>query len=267
MTGAQRIARQPDPGKLTGRTAAAPTVPCAAICADSRIENVCAGSYTAPMRPPLVLTFALALTALVSGCRSESRKPGARDGKEAPAVLSPDRATERAPDRYRVKLATSKGDVTLDVQRSWAPHGADRFYNLVKLGFYDGARFFRVAPGFVVQWGLHADGNEVMSRWRTANIPDDPVKESNKAGTVSFAMAGRGTRSTQVFINYGDNSRLDAMGFSPFGKVVQGMDIVHSIHSGHGERPNQGLIQREGNAYLEREFPGLDFIRKAEIVQ
>lgn len=211
-------------------------------------------------RLPLFVAVCLALF----GCKSESQSS---DKAAAPAAPSPEQAAEKAPDQYKAKLSTSKGDIVIEVHRDWAPHGADRFYNLVKSGFYDEARFFRVVPGFVVQWGIHAEGERVMSRWRSANIADDPVKESNTPGTLSFAMAGPGSRTTQVFINYGDNSKLDSMGFAPFGKVVEGMDVAQAIHSGYGQRPNQGAIQREGNAYLKREFPELDYIKKAEILR
>lgn len=214
------------------------------------------------MRYSLILSFASLIALGAFSCRSESRS--GPSGKAA--IPGPEAAKERAPDRYKAKFATSKGDFVIEVQREWAPHGADRFYNLVKIGFYDNTRFFRVMPGFVVQWGIHADGNAVMSRWRDANIPDDPVKESNKPGTISFATSGPNSRSTQVFINYGDNAKLDAMGFSAFGKVVQGMDVVTAIHSGYGQTPDQSQIQTQGNAYLEREFPKLDYVKKAEIV-
>ncbi len=152
------------------------------------------------------------------------------------------------------------------VSRDWSPNGAARFYNLVKLGFYDGSRFFRVVPGFVAQWGIHADGEPVMGRWRNAKFPDDPVKESNARGRLSFAMAGPASRTTQVFVNLGDNARLDAMGFAPFAEVVEGLDVVLALSSAHGQKPDQAKIQREGNAYLDREFPGLDSITRAEIV-
>ncbi len=152
------------------------------------------------------------------------------------------------------------------MHRDWAPHGADRFYNLVKLGFYDDTRFFRVVPGFVVQWGIHGDGEPVMSQWRSATIADDPVKQSNTVGTVTFAMAGPGTRTVQVFVSLKDNSNLDEKGFASFGKVVEGMDVVKSLYSGYGGTPDQTSIQRQGNAYLAKEYPKLDFVKKAELV-
>ena len=175
-----------------------------------------------------------------------------------------------APDSYKVHFDTSKGAFILEVNRSWAPLGADRFYTLVKSGFYDGARFFRVLPGFVVQFGIAADP-AVSARWRNANLPDDPVSQSNRPGTITFATGGPNTRTTQVFINLADNARLDSSGFSPFGSVTQGMDVVAQLYSGYGEGapngsgPAQPQAEAEGNAYLEREFPKLDYIKKATI--
>ena len=177
-------------------------------------------------------------------------------------------ASEQAPDTFRAVLETSQGDVTIEVDRDWAPLGADRFYTLVKNGFYDGARFFRVLPGFVVQFGIAGDP-ALSERWRQARIADDPVKQSNVRGSVSFATAGPGTRTTQVFINLADNSNLDRMGFAPIGRVVEGMEAVERLYSGygegapHGHGPDQGRIQSEGAAYLEKQFAKLDFIRQA----
>ncbi|MHC4451492.1 MAG: peptidylprolyl isomerase [Planctomycetota bacterium] len=178
------------------------------------------------------------------------------------ALLKPQAALLRAPDKFRVVLQTSKGKVVIEVQRDWAPRGADRFYNLVKLGFFDGARFFRVLPGFVAQFGLNGNA-KVNAAWRSATIEDDPVKESNTMGMVCFATAGPNTRTTQLFISLGNNKRLDATGFAPFGKVVYGMDAVKKLHAGYRDRPDQQLIQLEGNAYLQREFPNLDYIEHA----
>jgi peptidyl-prolyl cis-trans isomerase A (cyclophilin A) len=178
--------------------------------------------------------------------------------------------SEQAPATFRAAFETSQGGVTIEVDRASAPLGADRFYTLVRNGFYDSARFFRVLPGFVVQFGIAGDP-AASARWRSARIPDDPVKLSNVRASVSFATAGPGTRTTQVFINLADNSNLDSMGFSPFGRVVEGMEIVEKLYSGygegspHGRGPDQGRIQSEGNAYLEKQFGKLDFIRKAAI--
>jgi peptidyl-prolyl cis-trans isomerase A (cyclophilin A) len=177
---------------------------------------------------------------------------------------------ERAPDAYTVHFDTSKGEFVMMVDRKWAPLGADRFYTLVKSGFYDGARFFRVLPGFVVQFGIARDP-ALNARWHKANLPDDPVKQSNRRGTVSFATDGPNTRTTQVFINLANNARLDARSFAPFATVMQGMEAVQLLYSGYGEGPpigggpSQTRAEAEGNAYFEREFPKLDYIKKATI--
>ena len=179
-------------------------------------------------------------------------------------------ADAHAPDTYKVRFDTGKGAFVLEVNRSWAPLGADRFYALVKSGFYDGARFFRVLPGFVVQFGIAADP-AVSAKWRNANLQDDPVTQSNRRGTITFATGGPNTRTTQVFINLADNARLDSSGFAPFGVVTQGMDVVEQLYSGYGEGapngsgPAQPQAEAEGNAYFEREFPKLDYIRKATV--
>lgn len=179
-------------------------------------------------------------------------------------------APEQAPASYKVKFDTSKGAFTVQVTRAWAPQGADRFYNLVKSGFYDDVRFFRVISGFMVQFGIN--GNPaVMAGWRDKPIKDDPVTQSNKRGTITFAMAGPNTRTSQVFINYVDNDRLDGSGFAPFGRVISGMDVVDKLNAEYGEGaprgrgPDQGRLQREGNAYLAKEFPRMDIVKKATI--
>ena len=154
--------------------------------------------------------------------------------------------------------------------RDWAPIGADRFYNLVKRGFYDSARFFRVINGFMAQFGINGDPS-IQTVWRTAQLRDDPVKESNRRGYITFATSGPNTRTTQLFINLVDNASLDRSGFAPFGRVVSGMDVVEKLHSGYGEGaprgsgPDQGRVQAEGNRYLEKEFPRLDYIKMATI--
>ena len=177
---------------------------------------------------------------------------------------------EQAPATYKARFDTSKGVFVIQVERAWAPNGADRFYNLVKNGFYDNVRFFRVISGFMVQFGINGDPG-IMARWRTAQISDDPVAQSNTKGMVTFAMAGPNTRTSQVFINFADNSRLDQSGFAPFGRVVSGMNVVEAINAEYGEGapngrgPNQGRIQSEGNAYLSKDFPRMDYIKKATI--
>ena len=174
---------------------------------------------------------------------------------------------EQAPDEFSERLETSAGPVVIQVTRDWAPLGADRFYNLVHNGFYDGQRFFRVVPGFVVQWGLSGDPKLNMA-WRQANILDDPVKQSNTRGRITFAKTNQpNTRTTQLFINLGDNANLDGMGFAPFGEVVEGMEVVDAINAEYGQQPSQGQIAMNGNAYLAENFPNLDYIVKAEIIQ
>jgi peptidyl-prolyl cis-trans isomerase A (cyclophilin A) len=170
-----------------------------------------------------------------------------------------------------VKFDTSKGSFVVEVHRDWAPNGADRFYNLVKNGFYNDARFFRVISGFMVQFGINGDP-QISKVWRDANIKDDPVKASNKRGMITFATAGPDTRTTQVFINFGDNAGLDDQGFAPFGQVISGMDAVDALYAEYGEGapqghgPNQGVVQSMGNAYLAKAFPKLDYIKTATIV-
>jgi peptidyl-prolyl cis-trans isomerase A (cyclophilin A) len=148
---------------------------------------------------------------------------------------------------------------------SRAPHGVDRFHELVNAGYFTDVAFFRVLPGFVAQFGMHGDPS-VNKRWDDRPIPDDPVVQSNKRGTIVFATAGPNTRGNQFFINFGDNSRLDGQGFSPFGRVVEGMGVVDSIYAGYGESPDQSRVGAEGNAYLKREFPRLDYIKSARVV-
>jgi peptidyl-prolyl cis-trans isomerase A (cyclophilin A) len=189
---------------------------------------------------------------------------------QSPNLTNPAALRETAPATYKARFETSKGAFVVDVTRDWAPNGADRFYNLVKNGFYDGVRFFRVLDGFMAQFGINGDP-KVSAQWREARIQDDPVKQSNRRGFITYAMAGPGTRTSQVFINYGDNSSLDRQNFSPFGRVTSGMEVVDKLHSGYGEGaprgqgPDQGRVQMEGNAYLTKSFPQLDFVKKATI--
>lgn len=179
--------------------------------------------------------------------------------------MNPAALKARAPENFKVAMTTTKGDVVIEVHRSWAPLGADRFYNLVKAGFFNDAAFFRVLPGFVVQFGLN--GNPAVNKaWADTKFRDDPVKESNKKGTVTFATAGPNTRTTQLFINLGENQRLDSMGFSPFGTVIEGMDVVEKIYSGYGESPDQEKITNQGKAYLSKNFPQMDSIKTAKVL-
>ncbi len=187
-------------------------------------------------------------------------------GKTSAALKNPAALKEKAPAKYKADFVTTEGEFVVEVTRAWSPNGADRFYNLVKNGFFTGTKFFRVLPGFMAQFGIHGDPT-ISSKWQTANIPDDKVVASNKRGYITFATAGPNTRTTQLFINFGDNARLDASGFSPFGKVIKGMEVVDKIYSGYGEQPSQGQIQAEGNKYLEKDWPKLDSIKKATIVK
>ncbi len=189
---------------------------------------------------------------------------------DAQSLLQPETLKAKAPEKFRVKFVTTKGPFVVEVTRAWAPLGADRFYNLVKHGFFTDASFFRVVPNFVVQFGLSANP-QVSMAWTEARIPDDPVTQSNTRGTLTFATAGRNTRTTQLFINLKDNTRLDQMHFSPFGKVIEGMTVVDKLYSGYGDAPpggsgpDQSRITNEGKTYLDKEFPKLDSIKTATI--
>lgn len=182
-------------------------------------------------------------------------------------LADPSQLTETAPDVFRARFDTSKGAFVIEVRREWAPLGADRFYNLVRNGFYDGTRFFRVRPGFMAQFGLNGDPN-IQVAWQRASLRDEPPMKSNTRGYVSFTKENLpNTRFTQIFINYGDNSYLDGQGFAPFGQVVTGMEVVDKLVSPARENePDQRRILREGNGYLQKEFPQLDFVKKATIV-
>jgi peptidyl-prolyl cis-trans isomerase A (cyclophilin A) len=198
------------------------------------------------MRPVIIAVAALALTACGGGAKQ------------------PQAASSQAPATYRVTLDTSRGPVVIEVDPSLAPNGARRFADLVRAHYFDGARFYRVVPHFVVQWGAAADP-KTTKKW-DVTIPDDPVKTSNVRGTVAFAATGQpNSRTTHLFINLGDNSNLDAMDFAPIGRVVGGMDNVDKIYSGYGEQPDQASIAAQGNAYLNKEFPKLDYIKSAKI--
>jgi peptidyl-prolyl cis-trans isomerase A (cyclophilin A) len=179
---------------------------------------------------------------------------------------------ERAPDTVRVRFETSKGPFVVEAYRAWAPHGVDRFYQLAKSGFFDDERFFRVIGGFMAQFGVNGDP-AVNDAWKERTIPDDSVRQSNERGTVTFAAkSAPNSRSTQLFISYRDNSNLDGMGFAPIGRVTEGMAVVDSLYSGYGEGapegngPDQFKAQAQGNAYLKRDFPKLDYITKATLM-
>ena len=186
----------------------------------------------------------------------------AGDVLESPKVRSA--GSKAAEGSYLVTLETTRGEVVVEVFPGWAPKGAERFRELVEDGFYDGCRFFRVVPGFVVQFGINGDP-AVHAKWND-KIADDPVTQSNKRGTLTFATSGPGSRTTQLFVNLGDNSSsLDGQGFSPFARVVSGMQYIDAITSEYGESPQQGAIEGEGNAYLEQNFPNLDYVKTATI--
>lgn len=176
-----------------------------------------------------------------------------------------DEMKTEAPEQYAVTFETTAGNFVLTVYRDWAPRGADRFYNLVTNGFYNEQRFFRVVPGFVVQWGMSGDP-EITKEWANAQFLDDPVKESNTRGRISFAATNRpNSRTTQVFINLGDNTNLDGMRFAPFGEVTEGMDVVDKINAEYGQQASQGYIAEQGNAYLQEAFPNMDYIKSVRV--
>jgi peptidyl-prolyl cis-trans isomerase A (cyclophilin A) len=183
-------------------------------------------------------------------------------------LLNPALLNETAPDKFQAKFETSQGEFVIEVTRNWSPLGADRFYNLVKNGFFNDCRFFRVMEGFMAQVGMSGDP-KITQAWKSFPIKDDQVKQSNKRGYVTFAKTtAPNSRGTQIFINYNDrNAALDKDGFSPFGKVIKGMETVDSIYKGYGQSPDQTMIERHGNAYLQKEFPKLDFIKTATIVE
>jgi cyclophilin family peptidyl-prolyl cis-trans isomerase len=195
-------------------------------------------------------------------------------GGSRSALLDPDPAelAQRAPDTFKVRFETSRGPFVVQAMRAWAPNGVDRFHYLVRHGFYDGVKFFRVVPGFVTQFGIHGDP-AISEVWRERRIPDDSVRQSNQTGFLTFAMGGPNSRTTQLFINRRDNRRLDAMGFAPIGLIVEGQSAADSIYDGYGEGPprgagpEQGMITRQGNAYLTRDFPRLDSIVRARVIK
>jgi peptidyl-prolyl cis-trans isomerase A (cyclophilin A) len=223
--------------------------------------------------PALLLTCALLTAQTKDAPKTAPGEPKAPVRSAAPKtpapsvgnLMDPKTLNQTAPEKFRAKLTTTKGDIVIEVTRTWAPRGADRFYNLVRAGFFTDVEFFRVIPGFMAQFGINGKP-EIARVWQNANIQDDPVKQSNTRGRITFATAGPNTRSTQFFINFGNNAPLDSQGFAPFGEVVMGMENVDKIYSGYGESPNQGAIQSQGNTYLKASFPMLDHIISASIV-
>lgn len=224
-----------------------------------------------PRRPAVIASIALATATLAAACGTDGNAGGGGSAASS-ALIKPDKnaIAAPAPDSFKVAVETSKGNFTILAHRDWAPRGVDRFYHLVKLGYFDDTRFFRVLNGFMAQFGVHGDP-KVNAAWEPLQLEDDPVKQSNKRGTVTFATGGPNTRTTQLFINYGDNANLDAMGFAPIGEVVDGMAVVDSLYADYGEGapqgggPDQGRITTEGNAYLLKSYPKLDYIKKATI--
>ena len=208
----------------------------------------------------------LLILTLCAAAMAQTKSDAPKAAASKPNLMDPSTMNAMAPATFLVDFNTTKGAFTVKVTRSWAPHGADRFYNLVRAGFFTDVAFFRVIPGFMAQFGISP--NPAVSRiWANSNITDDPVKESNTRGTITFAQTSqKNSRSTQFFINYGDNSRLNADRFAPFGEVTKGMDVVDKIYSGYGEQPDQGLITAQGKAYLDKAFPRLDRILTATIV-
>lgn len=218
-----------------------------------------------------VLAAGLALFISYQPASASASESPTNVNANAPAYADPAKLTAKAPETFKAQFNTTKGKFVIKVTRSLAPHGADRFYNLVRSGYFTNIAFFRVIHGFMCQFGI--SGNPAVSaQWRTATIPDDPVKGSNMRGTITFATAGPNTRTTQLFINFGNNTFLNSQGFAPFGRVVEGMDVVDKIYSGYGDGPpggtgpDQRYIQAEGNAYLKKSFPKLDYIKSVTIV-
>ena len=221
-----------------------------------------------------LLACLLGISLGVVAVSAQQEKKDEKKSAGAPDFADPAKLTEKSPESFKVKFETTKGNFTVEVTRSLSPNGADRFYNLVRSGYFKDVAFFRVIPGFMCQFGIHGDP-KVADAWNKvkAQIPDDAVKASNTRGAVTFATGGPNTRTTQLFISFGDNSRLDSMGFSPFGKVTEGMDVVDKINGEYGEAapsgrgPIQPRIQAEGNAYLKKDFPNLDYIKSATVVR
>ncbi len=226
--------------------------------------------------------FILGMLAVLSGCgggdgsaegdAGDTEESASGDGVNA-VLYYPDRLVETAPETFQARFETTRGEFLVEVNREWAPNGADRFYNLVKHGYYDGVYFYRVMAGFMAQFGMHGEP-QVHARWKTATIADDFVVASNTRGTITYAKSGPDSRTTQLFINFSDNPGLDAQGFAPFGRVIEGMEVVDQLHAGYGniadlggDGPDARYIAYEGNKYLEENFPELDHIVSATLVE
>jgi peptidyl-prolyl cis-trans isomerase A (cyclophilin A) len=222
-----------------------------------------------------ILITGLTMLMALGGCDSKTPATGAN----REVLLDPQSAemNKQAPDQFKAEFATTKGTFIVQIRRDWAPLGADRFYNLVRNGFYNDAALFRVLPGFVVQFGIHGDP-EIAAKWAghpqinpnylAVQLKDEPVKETNRRGTLSYAKGGPNSRTTQVFVNLADNARLDKMGFSPFGEVIEGIEVVESFHSEYGDQASQkqGEITQLGNEYLREHYPKLDYIETARLI-
>lgn len=223
----------------------------------------------------LSLFIAALIVPAASFAQTSAAKPATHPStahRVDPALYHPSMLNAKAPDTYQVKFTTTKGDFVLQVNRAWAPLGADRFYNLVRHHYFDQASFFRVVSGFIVQFGLNSTPS-VNKALENATIKDDPVTQSNKPGTITFAISGPNTRTTQVFINLGNNASLDSQGFAPFGQVTSGMDVVEALYAGYGDLPemggqgpSEGSIAAQGKPYLDKGFPKLDSIITATII-
>lgn len=231
---------------------------------------------TGPRRIRVRASIAVAMSVVAVSCKpAADGGGGGAGGGAASALTKPDKnaIATPAPDSFKVAVVTSKGNFTIMAHRDWAPRGVDRFYHLVQAGFFDDARFFRVLTGFMAQFGMNGDPR-VTAAWEPLTLQDDPVKQKNLRGMVTFAAGGSpNSRSTQLFINYGDNNNLDGMGFAPIGQVIDGMAVVDSLYADYGEGaesggagPSQSRIGSEGNAYLTQSFPKLDYIKTARIV-
>ena len=228
-------------------------------------------------KPPQTKAAAEANTAAKGGQgvdKNKAKKTTTPKTQQKTTAVAPTTKATPAPKTFTVRFETTKGNIDIDVTKSLAPIGADRFYELVTTGYYDDVAFFRVIPGFMAQVGLHGDPAQ-NAKWRSKQIKDDPVKASNTRGMVTFAKTGMpNSRTTQIFLNFRDNNRLDGMGFAPFGKVKDSsLSVLDSLYSGYGEGaprgrgPSQGRIQSEGNSYLKKDFPKLDYIKKATVLK
>ncbi len=236
----------------------------------SHLPSRVSGFIAATMTGLLLLSPAIAWGQTPEQAKPASEQP-AKKAAEADPLRTPNLAAEKAPEKFRVAFETTTGPFVVEAVRAWSPNGADRFYNLVKIGFFDEIAFFRVIDGFMVQFGIHGDP-DVSRVWKRATIKDDPVVESNTRGMLSFAKTNRpNSRTTQIFINFSDNTNLDKMGFSPFARVVEGMEAVDKIYkigegAPRGKGPNQQRIQSQGNAFLKSNYPKLDYITGARIL-